>query len=421
MNERLLQFIWQHQYFNKNELCTTAGEELRILHPGIYNNHQGPDFTQARVQIGSLVFAGHIELHIRTSDWQRHRHDDDDNYRNVILHVVWNHDLQGLQPIAVLVLENRVSNLLLDQYSLLMQQPHFIACNKMAAKVGALTWQQWGKQLIVERLIQRSAAIAEYLAENHQHWEESFWWWLARNFGAKVNASAFESMAKTIPVLTLARHKSQLHQLEALLFGQAGLLNRKFEEDYPKMLQKEYRYLQKKYGLSPSAYPLYFLRMRPVNFPSVRIAQLAALIHQSAQLFSVIRDTPMVTDVKNLFDVTANDYWHYHYLFDEASAYKPKHIGSQMIDSLIINAVCPALFAYGHINNEQEHRDKALRWLSETAAEKNVIISAFNQIGIFPANASDSQALLEMKSNYCDQKKCLDCDIGNAILKNATR
>lgn len=421
MNERLLQFIWQHQYFNRNELVLPGGEPLRILFPGNYNVHQGPDFLQARMQVGQIMMAGHVELHVKTSDWKKHGHDGDENYQNVILHVVWKHDSDAINNVPVLELANRVSNLLLDQYQLWMQQPSFIPCQNQFAEVGALLRQKWRDQLLRERLLQRTKTIHEFLQQNNQHWEESFWWWLARHFGAKVNTAAFEAIARSIPVNLLAKHKPQIQQLEALLFGQAGLLNRKFTESYPKLLQKEYRFLQKKYNMRQPGFPLYFLRMRPGNFPSIRLAQLAAMIHRTSHLFSTIRETNDVADVRKLFDITANDYWHYHYVFEEPSAYKPKHIGLQMIDTLIINALCPALFAYGYLNKEQLYIDKSLRWLSEIVPEKNAVINGFLKIGVPVYDAGDTQALLELKTHYCDLKKCLDCAIGKALLKNATK
>ena len=311
--------------------------------------------------------------------------------------------------------------MLLDQYGQWMQQPNFIPCNKQAAQVGELIWKGWEDRLLAERFLHRTNIIKEYQEQNNQHWDESFWWWLARHFGSKVNGNAFESIARSIPVNLLAKHKSQIHQLEALLFGQSGLLNRTFEEDYPKLLSAEYRFQQKKYKFKPQHEPVFFLRMRPGNFPSIRLAQLSMLLHQSNHLFAEIKESSELKDVKKILDVTANDYWHYHYLFDEISAYKPKHIGTQMIDHLIINAICPALYAYGHLMNEPFYKTKALLWLEQIAPEKNAITNGFIQIGIPIQNACDSQALLELKANYCDLKHCLDCAIGNALLKNATR
>jgi len=273
--------------------------------------------------------------------------------------------------------------------------------------------------LLAERLLRKSKTAEIYLQQNKYHWEETFWWMLARNFGMKVNADAFEAIAKTISVNILAKHKSQIHQLEAILLGQAGLLNDKFSEDYPKLLQREYKFLKEKYKLNPVHIPVHFLRMRPGNFPTIRLAQLAMLIKESAHLFSKIKEAPSIIDVVKWFDVTANDYWHYHYQFDELTALKKKKLGSDTINNIVINTVVPVLFAYGNYNDENKYKEKALKWLEKTTAESNIVTKGFQTLGVDNKNAFDSQALIELKNEYCSKKRCLDCSIGNALLKNA--
>jgi hypothetical protein len=241
---------------------------------------------------------------------------------------------------------------------------------------------------------------------------------LARNFGIKINAEVFEAMARSIPVSILGKHKNQIHQLEALLMGQANLLNEKFTEDYPMMLKKEYEFYKSKYKIQPNSYPAFFLRMRPGNFPTIRLAQLAMLIHQSEHLFSKIKEAASLKDVKKWLDVTANDYWHYHYRFDEESSFKRKNLGAAMIDNILTNTVSTVLFAYGHFHKEQKYKDKALQWLEEIANESNSITKGFQQIGLQNKNAHDSQALIELKNEFCSKKRCLDCAVGNALLKN---
>ena len=416
MTERLLQFIWQFQYFNRTELSTTNDEEIQILFPGQFNRDQGPDFSNAKIKIGNTTWAGTVELHIYTSDWNKHFHNKDKNYNNVILHVVWKHD-NSPNNIPVLELQPLVSNHLLNKYEALMQAQGFIACEKMTGNIKAITWQSWKERLVAERLLRKSATAEEWLSQNNHHWEESFWWLLARNFGVKVNAVAFEEMARSLPVTMLAKHKQQIHQIEALLFGQAGLLNTEFKEEYPKLLQREYLFLAKKYGLSSIHQPIHFLRMRPGNFPTVRLAQLAMLVQQSAHLFSKIKEAENIKTVKEWFAVTANDYWHYHYRFEELSSYQPKTIGAAMVENILLNTVLPVLFAYGSFYNEQVYKDKALQWLEELKAETNSITSGFVNTGIENKNAFDSQALIELKNEYCAKKRCLECSIGNALLK----
>jgi hypothetical protein len=241
---------------------------------------------------------------------------------------------------------------------------------------------------------------------------------LARNFGIKINAETFEVVARSIPSTVLAKHRNQIHQLEALLFGQAGLLAADFEEDYPVMLKKEYKFLAAKYNLQPVSLPALFLRMRPSNFPSVRLAQLAVLVLQSSHLFSRIKEIELIKEVKCLLEVTANDYWHYHYRFDEPGDYRPKTLGVDMINNIIINTIVPVLFTYGVYHSDQGLIDKVLKWMEQLPAEKNIITRGWAEAGVSMQYAYDSQALLELKTQYCDKKKCLDCAVGNSVLKN---
>jgi Protein of unknown function (DUF2851) len=417
VTERLLQFIWQFQYFTKSELATTAGEIIQVIIPGQWNSNQGPDFTNAKIRVGNTLWAGSIELHIHTSDWKRHRHQDDKNYRNVILHVVWKDD--GIaDTIPVLELKTRVPKLLLQRYEQLMNSAAFIPCEKSIPAVNDITWKSWKERLIAERLLRKSKIVGEYLAQNNFHWEETFWWLLARNFGMKVNADAFEAMARSISLRILAKHRTQLQQVEALIFGQTGILEKKFREKYPGLLQREYNFLKEKYGLLPIFQPLHFLRMRPGNFPTVRLAELATLIYGSVHLFSTLKDALSLKEARSLFQVTASDYWHHHYRFDEKAIFKKKKPGAEMIDNIMINTVVPVLFAYGNYHDEIKYKEKALEWLEKTSAENNSIIRRFQQSGIETNNAFDSQSLIELKNEYCNKKRCLDCAVGNWLLKS---
>ncbi|MFI5130242.1 MAG: DUF2851 family protein [Chitinophagales bacterium] len=422
MTERLLQFIWQFQYFNKNELTAISGETVRVISPGQLNTNQGPDFTDGKIRLDNTTWVGTVELHIKTSDWNKHEHQNDSNYNNVILHVVWENDSTANQ-VPVIELKSRVSGILLQRYEELMNSSAFIACEKSIHAVRGITWVSWKERLLAERLLRKSKLIGTYLQQNNYHWEATFWWLLARNFGTKVNGDAFEAMARSMPVNIISKHKGQIHQLEALLFGQAGLLEKnpnKYgeEDDYLLLLRREYEFLQGKYKIVPIGTPVHFLRMRPGNFPTVRLAQLAMLVHQTAHLFSKIKDATSVNEVKKWFDVTANDYWHYHYVFDEISAFKEKRVGESMIDNIMINTVVPVLFAYGNYHGDQKCKDRALKWLEEILAESNSITNGFHHIGTEIKNAYDSQALIELKNEYCDRRRCLECGVGNAILKD---
>ena len=417
MNERLLQFIWQHLYFNREQLTTQNGQSLQIIYQGSLNSNQGPDFLHAKILINNIIWAGNVELHIKTSDWKKHGHTNDEHYNNIILHVVWEHDEHEQQNIPVLELKNRISASLLQRYYELMQQHTFIPCEQQLQLVSDLVWSSWKERMIAERLYEKNEKINQLLKATNQHWEETFWQMLARNFGITVNADAFESIAKTIPVTILAKYKNQIHQLEALLLGQAGLLNEKFTEDYPIMLQKEYLFLQKKHQLQPSKQLLSFLRMRPGNFPSIRLAQLAMLIHQSSHLFSKIVEAEDFNNIKQLLAVTANDYWHYHYMINEPTGFRKKQLGNMMIENIIINTIIPVLFAYAQHHNNENLKQKAIQWLQQLPKEKNNITQKWEAAGITHQTAFDSQALLYLKKNYCNKKLCLNCAIGNSILK----
>lgn len=416
MNEQLLQFIWQFQYFNRNELTTFDDEPLQIVYAGTLNSNQGADFTNAKIKIGKTTWAGSIEIHLKSSDWQKHNHSGDKNYQNVILHVVYEHDILN-DEIPVLELKTRISRSLLSRYKDLMQSQSFIACEKMIAKVPQITVAAWKERLMAERLTRKSDIVYQCLKENNFHWEETFWWLLARNFGMKVNADAFEAVAKSVSVNILAKHKNQLQQLEALLLGQAGLLKETFNDPYAVLLQKEYKFLSNKYALKPIDLPVHFLRMRPGNFPTIRLAQLAALIQNSVHLFSKILEETSIDNVKKMFKAEANDFWNYHYRLNDESDYKKKTIGSDMVDNILINTIAIMLFAHGDYYQNLAAKDKALKWLEEVKAEKNSITKGFQAIGVENKTSFDSQSLLELKTQYCNKKSCLQCSIGSSLLK----
>jgi hypothetical protein len=420
MNERLLQHLWQYQYYNKQALLLENNDQFQVIHPGRLNTNQGPDFLEAKIKIENTLWVGNVELHLKTSDWFKHAHHLDRNYDNVVLHVVLDNDLPGFDArIPVFSLQSRISHALLKQYERLMNSRSFIASEQQARQVPELVWLSWLERLWAERLEHKVSKVFTFLAQNNQHWEETFWWLLARSFGTKINADAFEAMAQSLPVTLLAKHKNQLPTLEALLLGQCGLLDKKFTDAYPVMLQKEYAHLKNKYHLQPIRQSVKFLRMRPANFPTVRLAQLAMLIHQSSHLFAQVKETENLADIKKLLTVTANDFWHYHYQLNKAAtAYHPKKLGKQAINLLIINAVVPILFAYGQLYSEERYKNKALGWLESIQPESNETIEGFNNLDItYNDDAHYSQAMLHLKEHYCNQKKCLDCPIGNALLK----
>jgi len=417
MTEKLLQYIWQYQYYNRTHLQTTAGESVEILYPGTINNNQGPDFLAARIKINNTVLIGSVELHVKASEWKAHGHSADANYKNVVLHVVLNDDVPGINNIPVLELQNRIPGLLLQKYEALMQQQAFVPCAATLSQVKELTWIGWKERLAAERLTRKAKGIFDVFEKSGHHWEETFWQLLARNMGAKVNSDAFQNMAETVPVKLLAKHKNNLLQLEALLLGQARLLPEEPIDDYTQLLQREYNFLKTKYNLQPTVIPVHFLRMRPPNFPTIRLAQLAALVQQSEHLFSKILEAADVSVVKKWLSVTASDYWKEHYRFGTPSSYQPKTIGADMVDNIVINTIIPTLFAYGLYHGKEEAKEKAIHWLQATAAETNVITKGFKDVLVSNATAFDSQALIELKNEYCNYRRCLECAVGNALLK----
>ncbi len=421
MTERLLQYLWQFQYLHTNQLETIAGEALQIIFAGEYNTNQGPDFKQARIKINQTLWAGEIELHVKASDWHRHHHASDKNFSKIILHVVWENDVPIIDEqgnnLSTLELQNRVPNLLLNRYEKWMSQPSTIPCGNEISNVPSLIWQNWKERLLVERLEQKSKPIFEQLQKTNNNWEEVFWRMLCRYFGTPINTECFEQLATSISVNILAKHKNQLHQLEALLLGQAGLLHEVFTDHYPLLLQREYQFLQKKWQLQPIPKSPFFLRMRPVNFPTVRLAQLAMLVHQSAHLFSKTKEADNIKTLQDLFDVTANDFWNEHYTLHETSIFKPKRLGSQMTNTLLINTIIPMLFAFGKSMDDEALCDKAVNWLEQLPAEKNNVTNVFTDLQMDNKSAFDSQVLLQLHKQYCKEKRCLECAVGNAILR----
>jgi len=421
MKEDILQYIWKFQYYNSNELLSTNGDSILVIHPGTHNSNQGPDFKEAKIKINDTLWAGNVELHINSSHWNLHHHSEDNNYKNIILHIVWNHDEEikdaNGNNLPTLELQSRVSNLLLEKYKQLMETAQFIPCEKLIQNLNELSLSSWKQRLVAERLLLKSENIFRILEKTNYHWEETFWWLIAANFGLKVNSEIFKKIAQSLPQNLLAKHKNNIIQIEAMLFGQAGLLEKEFDDKYPQMLKKEYRFYQKKYQLKPVEGELFFLRMRPANFPTIRLAQLAMLIHNSEHLFSKIKEAASVAEVKKMFDLEANDYWHYHYTFQDETEYKIKRLGRQMIDNIIINTIVPILFSYGLHQEEEFYKEKAIKWLEEVSPEKNAITKGFESLNYTNKSAFDSQAFIQLKNEYCNQKLCLKCAVGNSLFK----
>jgi hypothetical protein len=424
--EDFLHYIWKFRLFERENLQTVDGEELEIFSAGLHNSDSGPDFHNARIRIGDTVWAGNVEVHLSASDWQKHKHTHDGAYDNVILHVVYRNDAPLFLPngrkVPTLELQNRISEELYNKYhKLVFGNQSFIPCEAGIATVDGLTMQNWLTRVLVERMEKRSVNVAEALALNKGDWEETFYQFLAANFGFKVNALPFELMAKSLPQLILAKNKNNAMQIEALIFGQAGFLEGEFKDEYPLKLQKEYGYLRKKYNLKPVENHLWkFMRLRPQNFPTIRLAQFAALIVQSNHLLSKILEIKEVKALRGLFtEIKVNEYWEDHYRFDVQSKPSSKNMGDGSVDILLLNTVALFLFSYGKQHQQQYYISRSLKLLENLPAEKNNIITDFVNLGVKIDTAFESQALLELKNNYCNYKKCLQCGVGNKILKLA--
>ena len=432
MREDFLHFLWRTRQFDVSNLMTTDGDALEILDFGTYNAlDSGADFQNVKLKIGDWTWFGSVEMHLKASDWLVHGHQKDAAFGSVILHVVFENDVaiqrtytaEAPSPtpsvIPCLTLKNRIPEGIFKKYWTLLHNSDWIPCQQHIQNVNDLTKSKWLERLAVERLERKSAAIQTALERNKEDWEETFWQFTARYFGSKVNAEPMEMLARSLPHRILAKHKNQLFQIEALLFGQAGFLEKDFADDYLIRLKKEFQFLKNKHDLMPSV-PLAawkFGRLRPPSFPTIRLAQLAALIHQSLHLFSKVIDNQDVSALSSLFEVEVSAYWRDHFVFDTPSVSSPKKLGSDTIDLILINNVAPFLYIYGKLRGDERLKNRSLLLLEKVKSEKNTVIDGWKTLGFDTSSAADSQALIQLKTTYCDLKKCASCAIGNAILR----
>lgn len=396
---------------------------MAILNPGLLNKHAGPDFSQATLILDGTTWVGNIEIHIKSSDWMLHRHQYDGAFESVILHVVYHHDKPVYRKdgsaIPVLVLKGLFDEQLLATYSAMINSSNRFACQPQIAGVPDIIVSGFLSRVLAERFEQKSAEVLEQLEVLKGDWDETFYHFMARNFGFKVNAAGFELLAGSVSRQVFAKHKDDSKQIAALVFGQAGFLAQDFAEEYPAKLKKEYYFLRKKYQLDPIDVSVWkFLRMRPQNFPTIRLAQFSALIFSSSHLFSKILE---ITNLKVLYELfehlPVDNYWQTHYHFNKTTKKVNLQLGRPSVQNIIINTVCLFLFSYGRYTDRQEIIDRALDFLEEMPAENNSIIGYYIDSGIKPNNSFMSQALLQLNKCYCSQKKCLNCGIGIHILK----
>ena len=423
MNEKLLHFIWKFRLFNQTLLTDSEGESLEIIHPGLHNTHAGADFQQAKIKIADTLWAGNIEMHVYGNEWFMHKHDIDAAYNNVILHVVYEQKgplavRQNGQAIPTIELKERINPALISRYEELSRRKDWIPCAAFFKDANELTLHSFLDRLLVERLESKVEQVNLLLTESENDWENVMFQMIARYFGASVNKDAFYMLAKSLPVKIWAKHQHDLLQTEALVFGQAGFLTEDLTDEYPNQLRKEYNYLKRLHQLQPMDKHVWkFLRLRPSNFPTLRLAQFAALMHKEVKLLSQILDAKDAKDIHKFFEINVSEYWHTHYQFDKLSKEEENGLGAGMKDILLINAVAPVLFAYGKYKGEETFCERAVQLLESCKPESNSIINGWKKLDVKPASAFESQYLLQLKNEYCDKFRCLECAVGHSILR----
>jgi hypothetical protein len=418
--ERLLHYVWKYKLYAPDTLVTAEGEPVCVIDTGIQNTDAGPDFFNAKVKIGKTIWAGSVEIHEKASDWMRHHHDKDRAYDSVILHLVGADDIpinrtngeripQALLPVPEQVRKN---------IDWLLHREVSIPCLPSIKYIESIQLTLWIDALLYERLERKTKDILQLLVQYKDDWNEVFYITLSRYFGFGVNNDAFERLAKSLPFRYLLKQRSSSSQIESMLFGQTGMLDETLDDHYYRLLQQEYKFLRTKFGLEPLDKSLFrSLRARPVNFPHIKLAQLAAILHRYDTLFSRILGEVNPMEVKELFRVQPSDYWETHFHFKGTSPKSVKTLGESALNVLLINTVAPMLFAYGHKNGLPEYGERAIALLESLPPEKNQIVATFNHAGIRVQHAGDSQALIQLKREYCEKKKCLYCRIGFRVLK----
>ncbi|MFC0876863.1 DUF2851 family protein [Saccharicrinis sp. FJH2] len=422
MKEELLQFAWLYKLYTQVELLTDTNERIEVIDPGQLNHNSGPDFFNAKVIIDGTLWVGNIEIHALSSEWIRHKHNTNRQYNNVILHVVHYNDQPTYNELGTRIptLEMQISSSLLNEYNSLLRQVTAIPCGKNLYKINEIYLISWLTTLLYGKLEKKYDTICDLLLRNQNNWNETFYVLLSRNFGFGINNEPFELLAKSLPFNKILKHADNPFQVEALLFGQAGFLDEILaEDDYYNELHKEYLFLANKYKLTPLEKHIWrFMRLRPNNFPTVRIAQFCNLLTKQHGMLSKILDAKTINEIHDLLDTEANDYWTYHFRFNVASKSSPgtKHLGNASKTLIILNTIVPFLFAYGKSTDDESIISRALNLLEKIKPEKNSIVKRWIALNIKPENAFQSQALIYLYNNYCKVKKCLSCQIGHQIL-----
>jgi hypothetical protein len=430
--EALLHYCWKHKMFPLGRLLTEDHREVEVIDPGLHNRHAGPDFFNAKVRIDGTLWVGNVEIHDKASDWYAHGHDHDAAYDNVVLHVCGTIDTivktsNGRTPPQMCM---TVPQQVADHYQQLISTDHYPPCYQIIPNLSSLTVHSWMSALQTERLEQKTEAIRRRVEQCDGSWEAGYFVTLARNYGFGVNGDAFEAWAKSIPIHAVDHHRDSLFQIEAIFMGQAGLLETEaipgkycqqaLNEGYFAKLRNEYQYLAHKFSLQPISYHRWkFLRMRPQNFPHIRISQLAKLYYSRKAGLSQLIECTTVKDMEKVLETNVTPYWETHYVFGSESPKNDKHLSPFSLNLLMINTAIPMLFAYGRYRGDDDLCDRAFSLLEELKAENNHIVRMWKECGLEVQNAGDSQALIQLKTEYCDRKDCLRCRFGYEYLKRS--
>ncbi|MCL1937419.1 MAG: DUF2851 family protein [Candidatus Azobacteroides sp.] len=418
--ETLLHYVWKYKLYAPDTYQTVEGIDLEIIDPGMYNPDAGPDFFNAKIKLDGKIWAGNIEIHDYSSNWYKHKHDSDKAYNSVLLHVVAQVDAKEIRdesgrliPQWILKVPERIQ----ENYRYLLSRDHPVPCLSRISEIPEIYLSDWKNALLSERLERKTQTIFQLLDDYHNDWNEVFYIVLSRNFGFGINNDAFERLAKSLPLKYILKHSNSSKQVEAMFLGQASLLEDETGDDYYLFLQQEYRFLSKKYGLQKLENTFFKnLRIRPNNFPHVKIVQLAGFARNMQHLFSKILEAEDVKDFRSLFFSEVSAYWETHYHFGKTSGKKKKTLGKNAISILLINTAVPLLFAYGKKKGQDVFAEKAFDLLESIPAEDNSIVNLFSKGGIRIEHAGDSQALIQLKKEYCEQKKCIFCRIGHKLL-----
>jgi len=422
LNEDLLQFLWQYKLLKPLPLITTSGKEIFILKNGELNKDSGPDFFNAQIKVEEVILVGNIEIHLKTSDWLKHKHQQDKNYDNIILHVVYEHDIDLAQNqinnVEVLQLKDLIAESTIAIYESLVNSKTKIACAGQLATINDLKFISWLQRMTIERLEIKVKAIENYYSLVNGDYTQTFYFMLLRNFGFKVNSLPFELLAKNLPITTLLKHSDNLLQLEALLLGTSGLLEDQFEDKYILQLQNEFDYLKNKYRIIPLNKEIFkFSKLRPANFPTIRLAQFARLINSKPGLFIAPYDFSNYEEIVLALKINLDGYWKNHYNMDGNMTLKDLTLGITSIENLIINTFAPFYFFYSKRTGKEEMGDLAIELLNKCDFEQNTKTKLFLDKRPVLKTAADSQATINLFDNYCAKKACLKCGVAASLLK----